>query len=1169
MSRISHYHLFASLFCLALLASLLHPLHAQTPGEAVARVLFANGAVEAVREGESSRGLARGDMLFAGDTIKTGQGASAQFRFTDGALIALRADTLFTIEAHHHDPQDPQQSQQSGELLRGGLRAITGAIGRERPEAVNYRTPVATIGIRGTVFEAFYVPPEGLPGLPGVAPGHYVMVLRGQVSLSNPAGEIRLADGEIGYTPDSNTPPTLRPDLAGLFARLAALEASGQIASTITRVDDDTQGEDGQYEINIGNLDDELSQLAQLIEDNGEPEPQPQPEPQPEPLPEPEPDPAGPLAFVLVKQTDGTLLTGHFLTTPVVMDGDALVSAENGSAEGNLSEFVATAEMTLAGPGNHTAGDSLLTWGYYTDSLTGDTIDFITATNVLLETLDLPTTGNFTYYYAGGTGVVFDAESRLVVSFDAATMDVLLSVGSLAWTTEGASIADFYGNGLILTGAGDGTLVGRFVGGNAEGAMSYYVLNDGVTDTTGTAVFDSNLTLPPPLPPEPDPAGPLAFVLVKQTDGTLLTGHFLTTPVVMDGDALVSAENGSAEGNLSEFVATAEMTLAGPGNHTAGDSLLTWGYYTDSLTGDTIDFITATNVLLETLDLPTTGNFTYYYAGGTGVVFDADSRLVVSFDAATMDVLLSVGAGDFVWSTNGANISDFYGNGLVLTGAGNGTIVGRFVGSNAEGAMSYYVLNDGQFDVTGTAGFDRNLTLPPPEPIVTAGPMGFVSIEDWSASTQQIFSARFFNDAMVLLGSDLQSATGGTGNFDAYYNTNATGLSSTTWTTGDSTIHWGEYIGGEAYNGATLVNDPNASVYYMAATQLLLTTNDLLPITGSKTYNYAGGAGNAAIIDPNSHLIVNFDSATLDAWLSANHEVTETWSVQGAQITDFYTNGITLTNINPEFIYGTGTLEGRFVGSGAEGAITYYELPYWDGVNVTGTALFDSNLTAYGPFGFITLYDNASTSPIIYNGTFTNEPMTMLNETLLSAYNGTGDIVSFDNVSTPVMTGSTVIGDSNVFWGSYSGYTFDARDIDDVSLIDGVMEVPTAHYVSATRMLDNINDLPVTGTISYDYVGGAGAQMLGGQLNVDFAAAQMDVALFDQSEDNWTAAGASFADFYSAGIQLNSTYVPADTGTINGRFVGSNAEGAITYFDLNNGEFIGTAVFDSTQLTPQ
>jgi hypothetical protein len=120
--------------------------YAQTAG----RVLVAVGDTTALRNGIAMP-LANGSEVMAGDTLRTGSNSNLQVRFTDEGVMALRADSAYKIESY-------QFANKTGEdkavvsLLKGGLRAITGIIGRSSRENYAVITPTSTIGIRGTHF---------------------------------------------------------------------------------------------------------------------------------------------------------------------------------------------------------------------------------------------------------------------------------------------------------------------------------------------------------------------------------------------------------------------------------------------------------------------------------------------------------------------------------------------------------------------------------------------------------------------------------------------------------------------------------------------------------------------------------------------------------------------------------------------------------------------------------------------------------------------------------------------------------------------------------------------------------------------------------------------------------------------------------------------------------
>ena len=113
-------------------------------------VQFAAGDVQ-LKRGDATSALAKGAELDGGDVVVTGAAGRAQIRFSDGGLVALYPDSQFTV-SRYADGAGTGEDHFVVQLLRGGLRAITGLIGKRHP--ANYRvvTPTAVVGIRGSAF---------------------------------------------------------------------------------------------------------------------------------------------------------------------------------------------------------------------------------------------------------------------------------------------------------------------------------------------------------------------------------------------------------------------------------------------------------------------------------------------------------------------------------------------------------------------------------------------------------------------------------------------------------------------------------------------------------------------------------------------------------------------------------------------------------------------------------------------------------------------------------------------------------------------------------------------------------------------------------------------------------------------------------------------------------
>src|SRR5476651_1885636 len=84
---------------LVLLGSAMAALAQNTAG----RVDFATGGVSATATGGVSRPLAKGGLVFSGDTINTDNTGRAQIRFTDGAYMSLQPQTQFRVDDYRYD----------------------------------------------------------------------------------------------------------------------------------------------------------------------------------------------------------------------------------------------------------------------------------------------------------------------------------------------------------------------------------------------------------------------------------------------------------------------------------------------------------------------------------------------------------------------------------------------------------------------------------------------------------------------------------------------------------------------------------------------------------------------------------------------------------------------------------------------------------------------------------------------------------------------------------------------------------------------------------------------------------------------------------------------------------------------------------------------------------
>ncbi|MFP5507062.1 MAG: FecR domain-containing protein [Gammaproteobacteria bacterium] len=153
--------------------------------EPAAQVIVARGAVHAQMPGGERRDLRRRSPVYSGETIVTAAASEVQLRFSDGALLALRAETVFRIDDYRYQTQGGSGDRSVSTLIKGGLRTITGVIGKQDPQAYRVDTPVATIGVRGTHYEAVMESPESL----------VLAAWQGAIEVRNEQGVIELGVG--------------------------------------------------------------------------------------------------------------------------------------------------------------------------------------------------------------------------------------------------------------------------------------------------------------------------------------------------------------------------------------------------------------------------------------------------------------------------------------------------------------------------------------------------------------------------------------------------------------------------------------------------------------------------------------------------------------------------------------------------------------------------------------------------------------------------------------------------------------------------------------------------------------------------------------------------------------------------------------------------------------
>ncbi len=117
------------------------------------QVEFSRGVGFAQTPGQVPRTLGKGLSLREGDRLTTSDGASAIIKLEDGTRMTVRPNSELILQTYRFKENAPDNSMLM-QLVRGGFRAVTGLISKNSPNAARVQTSTATIGIRGTDFDA-------------------------------------------------------------------------------------------------------------------------------------------------------------------------------------------------------------------------------------------------------------------------------------------------------------------------------------------------------------------------------------------------------------------------------------------------------------------------------------------------------------------------------------------------------------------------------------------------------------------------------------------------------------------------------------------------------------------------------------------------------------------------------------------------------------------------------------------------------------------------------------------------------------------------------------------------------------------------------------------------------------------------------------------------------
>ena len=681
--------------------------------------------------------LEAGDPVFEGDIIETETGGSAKLRFIDETVFSISEEARMALDKMVFNPET-EQGETVLSMLKGGFLFVSGLIAKTDPSDMQVVTPVATIGIRGTIVTGTINPGEAfefsvIDGAIAVQPqgadepivmDNAFATLGGSISengeittrisqdsarevIERNAGQFAtLSDADVAVIETAVTATavqngeTVTLDLQDLIEEVVAeITATDAAEDQDAVLDSSVEAVDAPAVAETDETDDiDLTPVEEpVVVTVVEPEPEPEPEPDD---PEPEPDPV-----VTVDPLVIFALTGLIGRANAILSGTAQAGATI-EVVGTLNGVEEPALTTTATGGNWSVdlgADS---------SFNPDNVIYtysVTATDAAGTTLDSAT-----------TDVLLDFVAP-EVALDSTLSDGTTFNSTTGTTLSGTSSGEATSVTVVLTADNGQTITYDNIVPAADGTWSVDLTTNSNLDQSGATSYNIAATAKDAAGnvSTEDTVGGVSVDLIAGLPNASLAGaEGVANTLLVSGD---SAEVGATVTvNLMDdtgaTVGSDQATVASDGNWSVTFSGFLSGTYqasvtaTDSAGNSSALTIDSTYVAIYNEDWTNLGAQTVDYStthtgGGVEIITSSEADTITTTDSA--DIITSGSGNDTIDTSAGDDeITLTYGDYasgtpptyLVNAGEGNDTLI-----VSDQAFDIYYEVNT---DGSHTAGFD-------------------------------------------------------------------------------------------------------------------------------------------------------------------------------------------------------------------------------------------------------------------------------------------------------------------------------------------------------------------------------------------------------------------------------------------------------------------------------
>lgn len=178
-------------------------------------IYVVNGDVFVAQGKNPAHRVTDNEAIVSDTLVNTGKNSAALLKFEDGQAVTMQSNSTFQVREYRYDAQKIENSNIVFSMYKGGMRFVTGLIGKLRKQAFRLSTPNSTIGIRGTDFM-----------LTMADKSMYGQVLTGRITMTNAAGmKVVRADQSAVVTSSTALASLVSPLAipAGTFSELQSI----------------------------------------------------------------------------------------------------------------------------------------------------------------------------------------------------------------------------------------------------------------------------------------------------------------------------------------------------------------------------------------------------------------------------------------------------------------------------------------------------------------------------------------------------------------------------------------------------------------------------------------------------------------------------------------------------------------------------------------------------------------------------------------------------------------------------------------------------------------------------------------------------------------------------------------------------------------------------------